>query len=152
MTPILFIGIGNEFRQDDGAGVYIARELKKKKLEGVVIKEHRGEGFDLMDLWKVFKKVVLFDAVSSGAAPGSIHRFEIPPDEVSKTIFCCSTHAFSIADVINLAETLDQLPESLVVYGVEGKNFEQGEGLSCEVREAGQKIIKQVVQKIVSLA
>ena len=46
-----------------------------------------------------------------------------------------STHAFGVAEAIELARALRQLPSSLVVYGVEGTTFEPGMCLSTAVAE-----------------
>jgi len=146
--PIILIGIGNEFRGDDGAGLFIVRALKAKGLNGVAVKEYSGEGMGLMDVWRDFKKVILFDAVSSEAEAGTIFRVEVPKETIPKEAFCCSTHTFSIADVIQMAQTLNRLPEKLIVYGVEGKTFEQGPGLSPEVKTAARKVVEQVAEEI----
>lgn len=149
---ILVIGIGNEFRRDDGVGHFIAGEIKKNNCPGARVLEHRGEGVDLMEEWRGFETVILFDAVSSGAAPGTVRRFEIPGETVPRSLFCCSTHAINISDVIELAKTLDRLPKRLIVYGVEGKSFAMGPGLSPEVREAARKVVEQAAGEILSSA
>jgi len=150
-AKVLVVSVGNEFRRDDGVGSFILREIKKESCPGVSFLEHRGEGVDLIEQWKSFDTTILFDAVSSGAQPGTVHRFEIPKDTLPKSVFCCSTHAFSIADVIALAKTLDQLPKHLIVYGVEGKSFETGPGLSAEIQDAAKKVIAQVLKEIITL-
>ena len=151
-TKILVVSVGNEFRRDDGVGSFILKEIKKKDYPGLCFLEHRGEGIDLIEQWKGFDTTIIFDAVSSDAQPGTIYRFEIPQETLPKSVFCCSTHAFSIADVIGLAKTLDQLPRQLIVYGIEGKSFETGPGLSEEIRDAAEKVITQAVEEISLLA
>jgi hydrogenase maturation protease len=93
---------------------------------------------------------VVFDAVSSGQKPGTVFRFEVPGDAIAREVFSCSTHTLSLAEVIELAKTLHQLPPQLIVYGVEGFSFETGSGLSPEVKRGAQKIVEQVTQEFYS--
>lgn len=146
-SGILLIGYGNEFRQDDGVGLFIIRELKARHLPWVTLQEYQGEGFALLDLWDGYKSVILFDAVSSGAQPGTIHRIEPFKEPLPKYLYC-STHAFSLAEVIGLACSLHQLPEQLEIYGIEGKSFSQGQTISGEVRKAAGDVIEEVVKRL----
>ena len=67
-SSILVIGIGNEFRSDDGAGIVVARAIEGKKLPGVTVIEQSGEGAALMDILNEADNVYLVDAVSSGSS------------------------------------------------------------------------------------
>lgn len=146
---ILLIGIGNEYRRDDGVGLVAARKLGS--IPNTKVIEESGEGIALMEAWKGADIVILIDAVSSGAAPGTIHRFEAHAQPIPAKFFSYSTHAFSIARAIELARTLNQLPPCMFVYGIEGKNFEAGIGLSPEVEKAVRDVVKLVLQDIQAL-
>jgi hydrogenase maturation protease len=144
IPPILLVGIGNEFRGDDGAGLYIVRQLKTFDWPGVSSKEESGEGFRLMEVWREFNTVFIFDAVSSGAKPGTIFRFDARQNPLPKDFFCYSTHAFGVAEAVEMARALYQLPPDIFIYGIEGKNFESGGALSPEVTEAAQEVLERV--------
>lgn len=148
---ICVIGIGNEFRQDDGVGIYIARNLRKREMPDVAIMEHQTGGTDIISEWEGYQTVILVDAVSSGDNAGKTYRFVIPGDQLPKSVFCASTHTFNIADCIELARALNQLPEKLIIYGIEGKNFQMQEGLSKEVLIASQKVIDDISEEITDL-
>lgn len=145
-SNILVIGIGNAYRNDDAIGLIIARRLKKRALDHVKILEESGEGTALMESWKDADTVILIDAVHSGAMPGTIHRLDPHAQPISAKFFHHSTHAFGVAEAIELARTLDQLPPQLIVYGVEGKSFEAGVELSLEVEEATREVVKRVLR------
>ena len=59
-----------------------------------------------------------------------------------------STHAFSVAEAVEMARALDQLPPHLIVYGIEGKDFAAGEGLSVEVEAGARKAVEQILKEI----
>ncbi|MCF6148766.1 MAG: hydrogenase maturation protease [Candidatus Kuenenia sp.] len=148
---VLLIGIGNEHRSDDGVGLNIARRLKKLNSKQVVIAEHNKDGIALMETWKDFDTVIIIDAVSSGAETGTIFRFEAHTKPLPANLFHYSTHSFGIAEGIELARTLNQLPPYLIVYGIEMVNYDSGTGLSLETNEFVQKVTDLIQQEIHSL-
>ena len=101
-----------------------------------------------MDSWKDSDTVIHIDAVHSGAQPGTIHCFDVHTQTIPTKFFHYSTHAFGIAEAIELARTLKQLPPHLIVYGIEGKCFEAGIGLCWEVEKSAQEVVKRVQQDI----
>jgi len=144
MTTPLVIGLGNDFRRDDGAGRVAARRVRELAGEAVRVIEESGEGAALMDAWRGAELVILIDAVHSGAAPGTIHRLDARAQPIPSNFFHYSTHAFSVAEAVELARALDQLPPRLIVHGIEGKDFTSGEGLSPEVAAAVEQVAQTV--------
>jgi hydrogenase maturation protease len=144
-TPLI-IGVGNEFRGDDGVGIIVARRLRAQTPANVTILEASGEGAALMEAWEGAALVLLIDATRSGSPPGTIHRFDAHAEPLPSRFFHYSTHAFSVAEAVELARALDQLPPRLIVYGIEGKNYTAGEGLSPEVEKAADSVIPRVLQ------
>ena len=145
---ILIIGIGNPYRGDDAVGLRIAQDIKKKSPDHVNVIEQSGEGTSLMESWKDADTVILIDAVHSGAQPGTIHRFDVHTQTIPTKFFHYSTHAFGVAEAIELARALKQLPQNLIVYGIEGKCFEAGIRLSREVEKAVEEVMMRVKQDI----
>jgi len=144
VTTPLVIGLGNDFRRDDGAGRVAARRVRELAGEAVRVIEESGEGAALMDAWRGAELVILIDAVHSGAAPGTIHRLDARAQPIPSNFFHYSTHAFSVAEAVELARALDQLPPRLIVHGIEGKDFTSGEGLSPEVAAAVEQVAQTV--------
>ena len=149
-AAVLLIGIGNIYRSDDGIGIIIARRLRKEKPAGVRIFEQTGEGAALIEAWQGAKRVLVIDAVQSGARPGTIHRLDARAQRVPAEFFHYSTHAFSLAEAIELARVLEQLPKQLIVYGIEGKNFGAGNELSPEVTAAAVELMKRLREDLPS--
>jgi len=143
----LIIGIGNEYRCDDAAGLIVARRLKERLAGSFTVLEQSGDGAALMEAWQGAETVIIIDAVMSGAAPGTIHRFDASAQPLPKDAFRCSTHAFGVAEAIELSRALSELPQSLVVYGIEGKKFAAGVGLSSEVEKAVGEVARRAHTK-----
>ncbi len=145
---IVIIGVGNEYRRDDGVGIAITRRLRALFPTDVTIMEASGEGAALIEAWKGATWVMLVDAVRSGAPPGAIHRLDARAEPMPSGFFHYSTHAFSVAEAVELSRSLDQLPPHLIVYGIEGENFAAGVGLSSAVKQAVEAVVERAAEDV----
>lgn len=143
----IFIGVGNGFRRDDGAGLYIVRQLRKKleSITTISFAESHGEGSSLMEMWQSFDKVFLFDAVMINGEPGKRYYLQASRENIPTDFFKYSSHAFSLAEAVEMARVLGKLPESLEVYGIEGKDFSHGEELCPEVLHSCHELIEEII-------
>lgn len=145
--PILVIGVGNWYRGDDAVGLVVARKLRTMNLPEIAACEESGEGVALMEAWTAAERVIVVDASSSGAVPGTVHKLDADEMTIPSAFFHYSSHAFSVAEAIEMARALSCLPPRLTVYGIEGKDFAPGVHLSSEVEHALEKVIKQVIDE-----
>lgn len=127
------IGVGNAFGSDDGAGLAVARSLRGRLGPGVRGLEHEGDPSGLLDAWAGAEVVVLVDATSSGAAPGTVQVLDASKRPLPAGLGGTSTHAFGVAQAIELARALGRLPAHVVVVGIEGERFTAGTELAPAV-------------------
>jgi hydrogenase maturation protease len=131
------IGLGNDWRRDDGAGLEVARRLGGVQLSG--------EPIGLIEVLDGEDEVVLVDAVRSGADPGTVHVFEAGAEPLPATLFgATSTHTLGLAEAVELARSLGRLPRRVLVYGIEGADFAFGKGLTPPVAGAAAAVIEEV--------
>ncbi|MCI0488472.1 MAG: hydrogenase maturation protease [Blastocatellia bacterium] len=147
-APAYVICIGNPYRGDDAAGLRVARLLKEKASRDFKIIEASGEGAALIEAWADAVRVIIVDAVVSSAEPGTVHRLDVQSQSVPQGFFRYSTHAFGLAEAIELARALDRLPASMIVYGIEGKSFDAGDALSEEVERAAREVAERVLREV----
>jgi hydrogenase maturation protease len=131
------IGIGNEWRSDDGAGLEVARRLGGRELDG--------EPIGLVEALDGADEVAIVDAVFSGAPPGTVHEFEAGAEPLPVALFgSSSTHALGLAEAIEMARTLGRLPTRVRVLGIEGARFDFGRGLSPAVEAAVEECTRSI--------
>ena len=147
-SPILLIGIGNEYRSDDSIGLHVIRALKKQNLPETIMVESSGDGAELIEFFSLARMAIVIDAVSSGRKPGTIYEFEAHEQPVPAQLSFQSTHAFGVGEAIELARVLEQLPPILLVYAIEGANFSTGFELTPKVEEAAYKVAERVRDKV----
>lgn len=146
--PALVIGVGNELRKDDAAGLIAARKLKTYSNIKADVMESDGDGAKLMEMWKDYDNVILIDAVSFNTKPGTIHILDAGKERFPKEASIHSSHLFSVAEAIETARVLGKLPESITVYGIEGKSYELGTEVSGEVRNGIDEVINLIEKEI----
>jgi hydrogenase maturation protease len=144
----LVIGVGNEVRGDDAAGLRVSRELRPLVGHGVRIVECAGEVTELLDLWEGQDRVYLIDAVRSGGAPGSWHRIPVGDEPLPSTLEDTSTHGLSIATAVALGQVLGRMPTRLVVYGIEAVRFEPGSEPSPEVLAGIERVTHALAEEL----
>jgi hydrogenase maturation protease len=140
----LIIGLGNDYCSDDGVGRVVARKLRAESLDEVGVLEETGEGAALIEAWRGADFVILIDAVHSGGESGSIYRIDANEQQIPRNLFHYSTHAFNVGEAVEMARALGQLPRRLVVYGIKGKNFALGVGLSPVIERAAEEATRRV--------
>ena len=141
--------IGNRLGRDDGAGPAVADRLRQPALPtSIEIREHWGEGSELMQEWDRAERVILVDAAASGAPPGTIHRFDARAQTIPKGFCCYNTHRFGVAEAVELARALGRLPKEIYLYAIEGTDFGNGEELSPAVAGAVENLSADILQQV----
>lgn len=147
-TRTRVVGIGNPDRGDDAVGRAVVRRLLGRLPDGVEIVEADGEATALLARLDGAQAVYLVDACASGAAAGAIRRFDVATRPLPQGAFGLSTHGFGLAEAIELARVLEQLPPRCVVYAVEGGSFETGAPLSAPVAAAVPEVADRICAEL----
>ena len=132
----MVIGVGNEFRRDDGAGPAVVARLRGLVPPGVGLVSTDGEPTRLLEAWDGAALAVVVDAVRAEPSdPGRVHRLVIdrPAAGVAST---ASSHGLGLDDAIALAVALDRMPGRLIVHAIEAADLTLGTGLTPAVAEA----------------
>ncbi len=123
----LVIGLGNTILSDDGAGIFIAREmargLKDRNIEAEVVELSCG-GFRLMDFFAGYEKIVMIDIIHDEMGEAGICR-KIDPS-VEKPFHLRSSHGLGFFEALALARQTGLLTaEDISVYAVTAKNISE---------------------------
>lgn len=156
MLVILVIGVGNAYRGDDGAGLAVIDLLRAERQEGLPnaqLVDCDGDCSLLLEMWDNADAVILIDAVSSGARPGTIYRIDAlaQPCPLPGEVSFHSTHALGVSEALEMGRVLHQLPTRLILYGIEGKSFASGTGLSHDVELATREVAQRVKRELIVL-
>jgi hydrogenase maturation protease len=136
----LVVGIGQRDRGDDVAGLLVADLLRDTT--GVVARGLEVDATAILSdpAWDASDRVVLVDAVRTGAPPGTVHRWDgeavgrlEPRPEVS-------SHGLGLDTTVRLATALGRCPRRLQLLGIEGSSFVTGTPPSPAVTAAAHRL------------
>ena len=140
----VLIGLGNPGRGDDGAGRFVARMLAGQLPADVAIAELEGEVATVLNQLQNADVAVLVDACRSGAPAGSVLHFDAAERRLPPDAFAVSTHGVSVANALELARALGDLPAVCIVYGIEAEHVDPGAALSAPVATAVREVAQRV--------
>ncbi|MCG2820833.1 MAG: hydrogenase maturation protease [Candidatus Atribacteria bacterium] len=145
------MGIGNTIRGDDGIGIYIAEEIKKKlvnKKNNVTVISTETAGLNLLDLIVGYSKLIIVDSiqVSSNNELGHIFKLEVNQINTSNSHF--NSHDIDFSKLFKIGKKLGiKLPKKIKIYGI-GIFFVKGFGQKCNPRLG--KMIPDIAQCIIN--
>ncbi|MEU2254977.1 hydrogenase maturation protease [Nocardia xishanensis] len=140
------IGVGNEYRGDDGVGPAVAQRLENLGIPGVVVTVSDGEPTSLLDIWTGMDLAVVIDAVRS--EPAVAGRVRSTGVDLLPHPGAASSHSLGIQDALPLGRALGRLPGSLVVIAVDVACLDPGAGLSEPVAAAVPLAAEAVVREL----
>lgn len=145
MSALRIIGIGNPDRGDDALGPAVIAALASDPPAAAELATASGDMLALLEQWQGDDAVFLVDAMAPGQAPGQVVRLDAGREVLGNALAnFASSHAFNLAEAIELGRALGRLPAALVIYGAEGVNFEPGAALSPMVAAAVTEIARRL--------
>lgn len=131
---ILFTGIGNVLRSDDGAGVYICKGIIPGKNIDTIIVEVSIENYiqKINDLDP--DTLILVDCVNFNKEPG--YSDLLPIDKIVD--FTTNTHNISLKRVAEFFQM------EVLVLGIQPASVSFGENMTGEVKESADNIIQNI--------
>jgi hydrogenase maturation protease len=148
LTPnAIIIGIGNDFRRDDGVGLAVAQRIAERNLPGVRVLSGISESTAMLDAWSGASRAVVVDAVTgANSDPGRIRRWTGPDLETSAVV---SSHALGLAQTCALGQALARMPDELVVFTVDVVDTNHGIGLTPAVAAAVPNLVDVIVDELI---
>ncbi|MEU6394660.1 hydrogenase maturation protease [Streptomyces sp. NPDC046939] len=153
-TRIAVIGVGNEFRRDDGVGCAVVARLRQRARSrplppGTELRTCDGDPGRLIGLWEGADLAIVVDAAHAHpSSPGRVHRVALEADALG-VAHSTSSHGLGLGEAVELARMLDRLPGRLVVYAVEGADHSLGDAMSDVVRRTVAPLADAVEDEIV---
>lgn len=135
-TRLLFIGVGNVLKRDDGVGVVISNQIIEKPAIKSLTVEVSIENY----IGKINSlephKIVIVDCMELGSSPGTYRLVTL--DDVEDITF--NTHN------ISLGRLGDFFLYPAYVLGIQPESVEFGDMLSPPVQDAARRIVQVINQ------
>ncbi|TDY04200.1 hydrogenase maturation protease [Thiohalophilus thiocyanatoxydans] len=132
MKALLIAGIGSPFGADQ-LGWQVVDDLQKSAaatLQHCTFLKLDRPGAGLIERLQGYARVILIDALQAGRPRGTLVRLDA--EQISEQAAGLSSHNFGVAEAVALGRVMGQLPQELVLYGLDAGEkpdmaFETGE-------------------------
>lgn len=146
---ILVLGIGNLVMTDDGIGVRVVQLLAERYRfpEQVTVLDGGTLGLDLLPQISQAQRLLIIDAVETGAEPGTLIRLsgtEIPLALTTRL----SPHQMGLKDLLAVGSLLGQSPQEIVLWGVQPQTVELALHLSPPVAAQLESLVDKVLEDL----
>jgi hydrogenase maturation protease len=145
---IALLGLGNLMRTDDAVGMLTLQTLAESSLlpPDVRVIEGGTLGLDLLDSLRGISRLLVLDAVDTGATPGTLKRFE--GQEVDDLPVSKSVHLLGFSDLMGALRLIDAAPAEVVLLGVQPASTDWGTLLSPEVDLALRTLMQSALEQL----
>ena len=136
----LVIGVGNLLLRDDGVGIHVVNMLKKRSPEVDVLDAALGS-VELLEEMRGYDRVVIVDAIITGAEPGTVFMVNLHQQEEPPVI--TSSHGIDIFTTLRLGEELYRdMPSERIIIGIEAEDITSySEECTPRVAQAVKKVV-----------
>ena len=149
---ILVAAVGNADRGDDGVGPLVAQKLSGRLPGEAKLVVRSGDMMSLIEDWAGFEAVIFVDAAAPKGSPGRIHRINLADEKLPPELSFTSSHAFGVAEAIELARVLELAPRRIVVYAIEGACFDTGAPFTPAVLSAAAEVADRIAAEVCCIA
>ncbi|HEX9915115.1 MAG TPA: hydrogenase maturation protease [Candidatus Bathyarchaeia archaeon] len=143
----LVIGVGNLLRCDDGAGIHVVNRLRREAPH-IDAEDVAMGSIEILEAMKGYDRVIVVDAVRTGAEPGTVFRVNLSKGEEPPVV--ASSHGVDLMTTLKLGARLfpGEMPGEQIIVGIEAMDVATfSESCTPPVEAA----IRVVVEEIISL-
>ncbi|WP_376791233.1 hydrogenase maturation protease [Thermoflexus sp.] len=143
--PLVLIGLGNRMRRDDGVGLWVAQYFQAHGWPPLkVFPLGVPDPVALAQAWAGAEIAWIVDAAVAEVPPGTILRIRGEDLLTDRRERWLSTHGLALREAIIFARMLEASPSRMVVYGIVGRDFRYGEGLTPDVEASARRLIRRL--------
>ena len=148
-ATVTVLGLGNILMGDEGAGVRALDALRERYEfpESVRFLDGGTLGLDLIFYLEGTEKLLVIDAVVSGAAPGTIKILD-GPEIPSVLAGKFSVHQIGLQDLFFALDIMEKRPSHSCLVGIEPKVIDLSLELSPEIEDALPGLADAVVGRL----
>lgn len=145
---VIVLGLGNLIRSDDGVGIHAIHQLFKDQRipASVELLDGGTLGLQLLPAIQDVTHLLVLDAINTGAAPGTIVRFDI--SDIEPLPGTPSVHQIGFADVMAALRLLDKYPEKMILLGIQPLETGWGDQMSAPVQVSLPALIEAAIDEL----
>lgn len=150
MKNVLIGGIGNVLLSDDGVGPYVAQLLgaQYEFEDGVEVVDLGTPALDLVDHISGRDAVILIDAVTTEATPGTVLLYRKADIVRQMPAVRMDPHSPALVETLASVELFGVAPPDVLLVGITVESYETGCTLSTAVKASLARIVGEVLREL----
>jgi hydrogenase maturation protease len=144
------LGLGNPLMSDEGVGVYLLERLSalSEGYPSVEFVDAGTAGMGILHLIRGRHKAVIVDCADMGVEPGRISKFS--PEQVHsvKQLSHQSLHEGDLLRILDLARRLGQMPDEVVIFGIQPESTALGDRLSATLSRRTEDYLSLICEEL----
>ncbi|MEA3287744.1 MAG: hydrogenase maturation protease [Candidatus Marinimicrobia bacterium] len=144
MTTLTVIGVGNRLRGDDAVGSLVIDALANMSDQDLELVDAGSDALSILEYLEGRQQVIIVDACCMGRDPGSVVSFDPAQAQLILDDDPMSLHGLGLAEALKIADSLEMLPESLKIIGIEPDSLQFKGTLSQPVQQALKTVVKKI--------
>ncbi|MDR5672179.1 Ni,Fe-hydrogenase maturation factor [Halalkaliarchaeum sp. AArc-CO] len=150
-AEIAVVGVGNPIMGDDGVGKRVIDELETssdERTNGVVLTHAGTTAFFALEAMSGCRKAIVVDAIETGAEPGTVHRYRYVDGAFAGEVPEMTMHDFSFAEALRAGRDAYDIPDELLVFGIEPARIEATLELSDRIERGVPELVDLVLEEL----
>lgn len=148
---VAVVGIGNGVMGDDAVGervIHALQDLPGPRTEGIRLYNAGTTGVLALEALSGCERAIIVDAVSAEGDPGTIYRFEFSDGSFGENAPPITMHDISFAEGMEAGREAYDLPDEIVLIGVEPARIEMSLELSEAVASRVPDVVDMVLEEV----
>jgi hydrogenase maturation protease len=143
----IVLGIGNPILSDDGVGIRVAQEIKRK-VPDAEVRELSVSGLAILDEIEGYDRLIIIDSMKTGKnPPGTLSKLKM--EDLKYAMHLSSYHSVNFPTAMSLGKKFySNIPGQIEIYAIEiRENTVFGEKCTPEIENAIGNITEQIVRE-----
>jgi hydrogenase maturation protease len=147
---VAIVAVGNPIMGDDGIGARVIETLESELAdrEDVTLANAGTTAFFALEAMSGCDRAIVLDAIATGADPGTVHEYRYADGAFEGAVPEMTMHDFSFAEALQAGREAYDLPDPVVILGVEPDRIELSMELSDPIEAAVPALRERVLETL----
>lgn len=148
---LAIVGVGNPIMSDDGVGPTVIQRLEDSPVgsgDDIRLVDAGTTGFLALEAMSGAERAIVVDAVETGASPGTIKQYRCVDGSFETEIPEMTMHDVSFTEAMVAGRPVYDLPEEILILGVEPADLSIGDELSEAADDAATELVEVLTENI----